>query len=134
AGETTPAPWINVISNPGFGFQVSAEGSGATWCGNARENQLTPWSNDPVTDPSGEAFYVRDEDSGDLWSPTAQPLRGAGSFEARHGRGYSRFAHASRGIALELLQYVPLDDPLKISRLVLRNRSGRTRRLSVTAY
>jgi len=134
AGETTPAPWINVISNPGFGFQVSAEGSGATWCGNARENQLTPWSNDPVTDPSGEAFYVRDEDSGELWSPTGQPLRGAGSFEARHGRGYSRFAHASRGIALELLQYVPLNDPLKISRLVLHNRSGRARRLSVTAY
>ncbi len=134
AGQTTPAPWINVIANPGFGFQVPAEGGGATWCGNSRENQLTPWSNDPVTDAPGEAFYVRDEASGELWTPTAQPVRGPGRYEARHGHGYSRFAHAAHGIALELLQYVPLEDPVKISRLTLRNQSGVARRLAVTAY
>lgn len=133
-GQTTPQPWINVIANPGFGFQVSAEGSTSTWCENSRENQLTPWSNDPVIDPSGEAFFVKDLDSGMLWSPTAQPRRDAGDYEARHGWGYSRFAHEASGIALELLQYVPLDDPVKISRLTLHNRSGRPRRLSVTAY
>ena len=74
-GATTPAPWINVIANPAFGFQVSAEGSGYTWAENSRENQLTPWSNDPVCDPAGEALYVRDEDTGDLWTATAQPIR-----------------------------------------------------------
>jgi cyclic beta-1,2-glucan synthetase len=134
AGQTTPAPWINVIANPGFGFQVSAEGSGATWCANSRDNQLTPWSNDPVSDPPGEAFYVRDEASGALWTPTALPVRGAGVYEARHGHGYSRFAHVAQGIALDLLQYVPLADPVKISRLTLTNRSDRPRRLVVTAY
>nr|WP_246013456.1 glucoamylase family protein [Pigmentiphaga humi] len=134
AGQTTPQPWINVVANPGFGFQVSAEGSASTWCENSRENQLTPWSNDPVTDPSGEAFFVKDLESEVLWSPTAQPRRGAGDYEARHGWGYSRFAHEANGIALELLQYVPLEDPVKISRLTLRNLSGRTRRLSVTSY
>lgn len=134
AGQNTPAPWINVIANPGFGFQVPAEGGGATWCGNSRENQLTPWSNDPVTDAPGEAFYVRDEASGELWTPTAQPIRGTGRHEARHGRGYSRFAHTAHGIALELLQYVPLADPVKISRLSLRNNSDEVRRLTVTAY
>lgn len=134
AGQTTPAPWINVIANPGFGFLVPAEGGGATWCGNSRENQLTPWSNDPVTDAPGEAFYVRDEASGEVWTPTAQPVRGAGRYEARHGRGYSRFAHEAHDIALELLQFVPLADPVKISRLTLHNRSGNARRLTVTAY
>ncbi|MBN9430058.1 MAG: glycosyl transferase, partial [Burkholderiales bacterium] len=134
AEQKTPQPWINVIANPGFGFQVSAEGSTSTWCENSRENQLTPWSNDPVSDPSGEAFFVKDLESGALWSPTAQPVRGMGDYEARHGWGYSRFTHEANGIALDLLQYVPLDDPLKISRLTLRNRSGRTRRLAVTAY
>ena len=102
AGRTTPAPWINVIANPGFGFQVSAEGSGYTWAENSRENQLTPWSNDPVADPPGEAIYVRDEETGDLWSPTAQPIRDGGTYIARHGRGYSRFEHQANGIALEL--------------------------------
>ena len=133
-GQSTPAPWINVIANPGFGFQVSAEGSGYTWCDNSRENQLTAWSNDPVGDPPGEAIFVRDEESGDLWSPTAQPIRDNGTYVARHGRGYSRFEHSAHAIELNLVQYVPLADPIKISRLTLRNLSGRTRRLSVTGY
>jgi cyclic beta-1,2-glucan synthetase len=133
-GATTPAPWINVIANPAFGFQVSAEGCGYTWAENSRENQLTPWSNDPVSDPAGEALYVRDESSGHLWTATAQPIRDQGNYVARHGHGYSRFEHQAHGIGLELLQYVPPADPVKISRLVLRNVSGRPRRLSVTGY
>ena len=133
-GATTPAPWINVIANPAFGFQVSAEGSGSTWAGNSRENQLTPWSNDPVCDPAGEAIYVRDEATGELWTATAQPIRDQGNYIARHGHGYSHFEHRAHGIVLELVQYVPIADPVKISRLTLRNVSGRPRRLSVTAY
>lgn len=135
AGQTTPAPWINVISNENFGFQVSAEGAGYTWSVNSRENQLTPWSNDPVTDRGGEILYVRDEDSGALWGPTALPIRDeAASYVARHGQGYSRFELDAHGIKLDLLQYVPLRDPIKISRLTIRNTSAHTRRLSVTSY
>jgi cyclic beta-1,2-glucan synthetase len=134
-GRWTPAPWINVVANPAFGFQVSESGSGHTWSANSRENKLTPWSNDPVSDPPGETFYVRDELSGLLWGPTCLPIReDAGPYVIRHGQGYSRFEHASHGIALDLLQFVPLRDPIKISRLALENRSGRKRRLSVTAY
>ncbi|WP_460873792.1 GH36-type glycosyl hydrolase domain-containing protein [Paralcaligenes ginsengisoli] len=134
AGRTTPAPWINVIANAGFGFQVAAEGSGYSWSENSRENQLTPWSNDPVGDPAGEAIYVRDDITGDLWTATAQPIRDDGTYIARHGYGYSRFEHQANGIELDLLQYVPLADPIKISRLTLRNLSGKPRRLSVTTY
>lgn len=135
SGRSTPAPWINVVANPAFGFQVATEGGGYTWSVNSRENQLTPWSNDPVADRSGEAFYLRDEDTGALWSPTASPIRHNGeTFICRHGRGYSRFGHTGRGIESDLLQYVPLEDPIKISRLVLRNVSGRARRISLTAY
>ena len=134
-GQSTPAPWLNVIANESFGFQVSESGSGYTWSGNSRENQLTPWSNDPVSDPVGEAIYVRDDDSGELWGPTAQPIRCEEStYVVRHGAGYSRFEHLHGGIGLNLVQFVPLDDPLKISVLTIENRSGRTRRLSVTAY
>jgi len=134
-GRWTPAPWINVIANPSFGFQVSEAGSGYTWSLNSRENQLTRWSNDPVSDPPGEIVYVRDDETGDLWGPTALPIReGTSPYVVRHGHGYSRFEHASHGVSLELLQLVPLEDPVKISRLTLTNESGRPRRLSVTAY
>lgn len=133
-GRSTPAPWLNVIANPHFGFQASVDGSGYTWAQNSRENQLTPWSNDPVGDPAGEAIYIRDEITGLLWTPTAQPMRGNGTYIARHGHGYSRYEHMANDIGLELLQYVPLSDPIKISRLTLRNLSNTPRRLSVTAY
>ena len=133
-GLRTPQPWINVIANPSFGFLVSESGSGFTWSLNSHENQLTPWSNDPVTDPSGEMLYIRDDDSEEIWSPTALPIRDPAPYVACHGQGYSRFHHGSHGILVELLQFVPPEDPIKISRLTLQNASGRSRRLSVTAY
>jgi cyclic beta-1,2-glucan synthetase len=134
-GQATPTPWINVVSNPTFGFQVATEGSGFTWALNSRENQLTPWANDPVTDRPGEVLYVRDEDNGELWGPTASPIRDHdGHYRARHGQGYSRFEHSAHGIDLDLMVYVPMTDPIKISRLKIRNTSQRVRRLSVTAY
>jgi cyclic beta-1,2-glucan synthetase len=133
-GRTTPAPWINVIANPTFGFQVSAEGSGHVWSENSRENQITPWSNDPVRDPSGEAIYLQDLESGQIWTPTALPIRGSGTYIARHGFGYSRFEHEANGIASEMTQFVPMDAPAKITRLQVRNTGPTTRNLSVTAF
>lgn len=134
AGSTTPAPWINVIANAGFGFQVSAEGAGYVWADNSRDNQLTAWSNDPVADPSGDALYVRDEETLALYTATARPIRDQGRYTARHGFGYSQFEHQADGIALALLHLVPLEAPLRLSRLRLTNHSGRPRKLSVTAY
>ena len=134
-GNRTPAPWINVVANPEFGFIVSTDGSGFTWSVNSQQNQLTPWSNDPVGEAPGEAIYVRDEETGEVWGPTALPIREkSGSYSVRHGQGYSRFEHNSHGIALDLLQFVPVDDSIKIARLKIGNRSGRERRLSVTVY
>jgi len=133
-GQWTPAPWINVVARPGFGFQVSEAGSGYTWAENSRENQLSPWSNDPVGDAPGEAFFVRDDETGELWSPTALPIRETSPYVVRHGQGYSRFQHESHDIALDLVQFVPLEDPVKVSTLTLTNLSKRRRILSVTAY
>jgi cyclic beta-1,2-glucan synthetase len=134
-GQPTPAPWINVIANRGFGFHVSADGGGYTWARNSRENALTPWSNDPVSDRPGEVLYLRDEETGELWGPTASPIRHEQAFyRCAHGPGYTRFDHRSHGIALTLVQFVPTDDPVKISRLTIRNDGTRRRNLSVTAY
>jgi cyclic beta-1,2-glucan synthetase len=134
-GQSAPAPWINVIANSAFGFQTATEGGGYTWSANSRENQLTPWSNDPVSDPPGEAFYVRDDKTGDIWSPTAVPIRDpSGVYVARHGWGFSRFEHTAHGIAADLLQYVPVEGSVKISRLRLTNKLNLTRHLSVTAF
>jgi cyclic beta-1,2-glucan synthetase len=133
-GSTTPAPWINILANEGFGCHVSAEGTGTVWSGNSRENLLTPRSNDPVTDAPGDAIYLRDLDSGILWTPTALPMRGPGRYVARHGFGYSSLEHSGHGIHARLVQFVPPDDPVRITRVTLRNTSGRRRRIAVTAY
>ena len=134
-GRATPAPWINVVANAQLGFHATAEGAGCTWAGNSRENQLTPWPNDPVSVQTGEAFYLRDDATGDVWHPTAAPRRDpAATYVTRHGRGYSRFERVAHGIESSLVQFVAPDDPVKLSRLSLRNTSGQARSITVTAY
>ena len=133
-GQDTPAPWVNVLANPHFGTVVSERGSAYTWGENAHEFRLTPWHNDPVSDVGGEAFYLRDEDSGEFWSPTPGPARGQGPYTVRHGFGYSVFEHVEDGIRSELTCFVALDASVKFWTLRLRNDSGRARRLSATGY
>ncbi len=132
---TTPAPWVNVISNESIGFQISAEGAGYTWAVNARERQLTPWSNDSAANRPGEVIYLRDEDSGELWSATSSPIRNYLSrYVVRHGHGYSQFENAQFGISTTLDVFVAPSDPVKMARLTLHNRSAKPRRIAVTQY
>src|SRR6185503_9102165 len=133
-GRGTPAPWANVLANPRFGAVVSESGPGYTWSENAHEFRLTTWGNDAVSGASGEAFYLRDEESGHFWSPTPLPCGGAAPCVARHGFGYSAFEHCEGGVDSELRVYVDLEAPVKFSVLKLANRSGRPRRLSATGY
>ena len=133
-GQVTPAPWSNVIANPDFGTVVSEAGMAYTWSENAYEFRITPWRDDPVCDASGEALYVRDEESGQFWSPTPLPRRGETPYVSRHGFGYSVFEHSERGISTELWIYVAMDAPVKFTLLKVHNESGRTRRLSATSY
>ena len=130
----TPAPWVNVIANANFGTVLSESGQAYTWAENAHEFRLTPWANDPVSDGGGEAFYLRDDDSGRFWSPTPLPRRGQGEYLTRHGFGYSVFEHAEAGIHSALTVYVALDASVKFSVLKVRNDSGAARRLSATGY
>ena len=133
-GRTTPAPWVNVIANAQFGTVVSENGGGYTWSENAHEFRVTPWHDDPVTDESGEAFYLRDEETGRFWSPTPLPAPGGGPYVSRHGFGYSVFEHDTAGIYSEMTVHVATDAPVKFSVLKIRNDSGQARRLSVTGY
>ncbi len=134
ARRVTPAPWVNVLANPLFGSVISENGLAYTWGENAHEFRLSPWYNDPVTDASGEAYYLRDEETGHYWSPTPQPCRGAGEYVTRHGFGYSVFEHSEDGVHSSLTVYVALDASVKFSVLKLRNDSGRPRQLSATGY
>jgi cellobiose phosphorylase len=134
AGQMTPAPWVNVLANPSFGTVISESGSAYTWVENSHEFRLTPWSNDPVQDTTGEAFYIRDEQTGQFWSPTPLPARGATPYIIRHGFGYTVFEHTENGITSELWVYVAMDAPVKFATLKLRNISGRPRRMSATGY
>jgi cyclic beta-1,2-glucan synthetase len=133
-GQTTPAPWVNVIASPHIGTVVSESGSAYTWAENAHEFRLTPWHNDPLSDSSGEALYLRDEETGAFWSPTPLPARGRSGYVCRHGFGYSVFEHYEAGIASELFTYVAMDAPVKFLVVKLRNQSNRARSLSLTGY
>lgn len=132
--QLTPAPWVNVLSNPTFGTVISESGSSYTWSENAHEFRLSPWYNDPVVDASGEAWYIRDEESGRFWSPTPLPRQGTRPYISRHGFGYSVFEHIERGIYSEMWIYVALNAPIKFTVLKIRNKSGRNRRLSATGF
>jgi cellobiose phosphorylase len=132
--RATPAPWVNVLANRHFGTVVSESGSAYTWSENAHEFRLTPWLNDPVSDASGEALYIRDEESGRFWSPTPLPAMGKTNYTTRHGFGYSVFEHAENGIVSQLTVFVSMEHAIKFSILKIKNVSGRRRRLSATAY
>jgi cyclic beta-1,2-glucan glucanotransferase len=133
-GESTPAPWANVIASPHIGTVVSEKGGAYTWVENAHEFRLTNFHNDPVGDASGEAFYLRDDETGVFWSPTPLPAPGRSGYVCRHGFGYSVFEHFESGIVSELSTYVAMDAPVKFATIKLRNESGRSRRLSLTGY
>ncbi len=132
--SATPAPWINVMASPHFGCMVSEAGIGCTWAENSHENRITTWNNDPVSDGSGEVIYVRDEETGEVWSPTPLPCRSDEPHVIRHGFGYSRFEHTTHGVAHELDWFVPEDDPVRVVRLRLTNLTDRRRALSVTQF
>ncbi|WP_299344237.1 glycoside hydrolase family 94 protein [uncultured Pseudoxanthomonas sp.] len=133
-GMPTPAPWCNVLANDAFGCVVSESSPGYTWFENAHEYRLSPWHNDPVSDLGGEAFYLRDDASGEIWSPTPLPCRGSGDYRTRHGFGYTVYEHQERGIHTELWIYVGVDEAVKHSMLRIRNVSGRMRTLSAFGY
>jgi cyclic beta-1,2-glucan synthetase len=133
----TPLPWINVLANPRFGSIVTTSGAAHTWCENSRENRLTPFAADAVTDPTAEAIFLRDEESGALWGATPAPLRRSPRsprWVVRHAAGVTRFARAARGIEQELAVFVARDEPVKLSLLTLTNRSDRPRRLALFSY
>lgn len=132
--KRTPAPWVNVIANPIFGTVVSESGSAYTWTENAHELRLTPWNSDPVSDPSGEAFYIRDFESGRFWSTTLLPSGSKTPYITRHGFGYSVFEHAEDGIFSEMTVFVDLHEPIKFNSIRIKNKSGRKRQLSLTGY
>ena len=134
-GQWTPAPWINVVGNKlGFGFQISESGSGFTWSENSQANRLTPWSNDAVSDPGGEIIYLRDEETGEVWTPTPLPIRSDLPYVVRHGQGYTVIEHISHGIEHTLTVFVPINDSVKISNLKLKNLTNKKRKVSVTSY
>jgi cyclic beta-1,2-glucan synthetase len=133
-GASTPAPWVNVLANPGFGTVIGESGSAYTWKENANQFRLTPWHNDAVSDPSGEAFYIRDDDTGRVWSPMRRPAPGRAPTVCRHGHGYTVFEHTEDGLACETTVHVAVAAPIKFTSISLRNTSNRPRRVSIAGY
>jgi cyclic beta-1,2-glucan synthetase len=133
-GRLPPAPWANVIANPAGGFLVTERGAGCTWAASSYFFRLTPWHNDPVSDPPGEVIYLRDEETGATWCPTPGPLPPAGAYTVRHGPGASSFEHARDGIATTLVLGLAPEAAVKLCHLRIANTGDRPRRVVLTAY
>src|SRR4029077_9079365 len=131
-GERPPATWSNVLANADFGCVVTEAGGGYTWAGNSQMNRLTPWSNDPLSDPPGEVVYLRDDNTGEFWTPTPAPCGGQATTTVRHGQGYSRFTQTSHGLEQDLVVLVSPTAPVKLFQLRVKNLGDRRRRLSAT--
>jgi cyclic beta-1,2-glucan synthetase len=129
-----PAPWINVVANPNCGFLVSESGLGCTWACNSQQFRLTPWNNDPTSDPPSEVVYLRDEETGDVWTPTPRPLGLDAATLVRHGQGYTRFEQRSHGLSQEMRVYAAANDPIKMIVVRMWNPGRRPRRLTATYY
>lgn len=130
----TPAPWANVIANENAGFIITESGGGFSWAYNSGENRLSTWRNDPVTDMPSEVIYLRDEETGVIWSPTPMPAGSGKPYSIRHGAGYSIFEHVSYGLEQTTRYYAAPEDPVKFVCLRLKNISNRPRRITVTYY
>src|SRR5437660_2396287 len=137
-GQQTPLPWVNIMGNSNTGELLSESGADFVWGSNSQNDRLTPWFNDPISEPPGTAIYIRDDDIGVVWSPTPQPIRESDAYRARHGQGYTTFEHNSHAIEQMLVTFVPVDEaggmPVRLQRLRLRNSSSRRRKLTVTSY
>jgi cyclic beta-1,2-glucan synthetase len=136
--QQTPLPWVNIMANSKFGALVSESGADFVWGSNSQNDRLTPWFNDPISDPPGTAIYIRDDDLGVVWSPTPHPIREKDAYRVRHGQGYTIFEHNSHAIEQILVTFVPVDGagglPVRLQRLRLRNSSSVPRKLTITSY
>ena len=132
--KDTPAPWINVISNSDFGFHISESGSSYTWCGNSRENKITPWSNDYIRDPISEALYIRDDNDGRYFSISPKPVRDKNEYIIKHGFGYSQFMHTACNIEGSVQVFAPKDEKVKLQIIKLKNLLNEEREVSLFYY
>ncbi len=134
-GLNTPLPWTNVISNRKFGFTITEWGTGSAWADNSRENKLTPWYNDPIADIPGEIIYIRDDETGEIWSMTPNPIRGENDYIITHGLGYSKFSQQSHGLKQDLTLLTPMEDRIKINLIELENGAvDKERKLTLFYY
>lgn len=129
-----PAPWINVIANRNFGFTISESGAGFTWSSNSRENKITPWSNDPVSDRPSEVIYILDEITGEIITPVSLGKTDRGTYLVRHGFGYTKFLHEEQEIGLELTVFTPVDEPVKLWNLTITNHTDKVKYLRLSYY
>lgn len=131
AGEWTPRPWSNIITNKNFGTLITCSGASFTWFLNSGLFRLTPWVNDLVTENAGEQIFLSEETTGETWSPVPLPLRDESPYEIRHGLGYTTFTHNSHQILQKVKIFVHAEKPLKCVEINLLNLAKVPRKISL---
>ena len=119
----TPQPWINYLGTDAFFGIISNTAGGYSCYRDARLRRITRYRYNSVPPDSGGRYvYLRDNGSGEYWSPSWQPTqRKLDHYECRHGLSYTQIASAYLGVRAETLYFVPLDETLEIWRLRVSN-------------
>lgn len=133
-GRPTPMPWINILANESFGCLVSDSGLEYTYNGNSRENKITPWNNDPITNDHPEIVYLTDSLTNQIFTITPLPVKTDGEYVTRHGRGYSIYEFAYQSLFMEQTVFVPPDQNFKYVVISIRNDSSYSRSIGIAYY
>ena len=129
-----PATWSHILANKNFGTVVTESNGGYSWYKNSRLNRVTSWHNSSAVNIPSETIYLKDEDNGRIWSPTAMPMPDNKNYNAIFGFGYAKYIHASDEIIQELEVFVPQEDSCKINILTLKNTAPKKKKIKIVYY
>ncbi len=132
---STPKPWVNVISNGTYGLVISQAGGGFSWHTHSEFNRLNRWHQDLIQDNWGKYFYIKNNDTKEVWSPAWMPVKTKlENFKAVHGFGYSRFESEYKGAKISLTVFVPMEEEMEIWNFKIENNNDSKLNLSLYSY
>lgn len=132
----TPAPWCNYLGSPEYGAIISNNAGGYSFVKSGANGRIIRYHFNSDDTP-GRYIYLRDDETGDFWSASWQPVgKDLNEYksEVRHGTAYTKMFADYAGIHSEAMYYVPLNKVYEVWCCKVTNTSDQPRKISVFGY